>query len=108
MTMKMRSLFLKRMSVFAVLALSTFAASAADPKVWDVAYAKESPLDAAVATLLSEVNQPTSRPPFAALKQIYGSSYTSVPAIRKTKAQLNGLNFAIQESESTLYPQLSL
>ena len=108
MTMKMRSLFLRRMSVFAVLALSAFAASAADSKVWDVAYAKESPLDAAVATLLSEVNQPTSRPPFAALKQIYGSSYTSVPAIRKTKAQLNGLNFAIQESESSLYPQLSL
>jgi outer membrane protein TolC len=57
---------------------------------------------------LSEVNQPTSLPPFSALKRMYSNSYTSVPAIRKTRAQLNGLNLSISEKESKLYPQVSL
>ena len=90
------------------LVLTTSLTYAAEPKVWDVAYDKDSPLDAAVASLLSEVNQPTSLPPFSALKQIYRNSYTSVPAIRKTRAQLNGLNLSISEKESKLYPQVSL
>jgi outer membrane protein TolC len=108
MNMKMRYLFLNRVLSSITVMLSTFSVHAAEPKIWDVAYAKESPLDAAVATLLSEVSQPTSRPAFAALKQLYGNSYASVPAIRKTRAQLNGLTLAIEEKESKLYPQVSL
>ena len=108
MNMKMRYFSLKKvLAALAVLTACVFT-HAADPKAWDEAYAKDSPLDAAVADLMSEINAPASSPSFGSLKKIYTNVYASVPAIRKTQAQLNGLSLAVEEKESKRYPQVTL
>jgi hypothetical protein len=71
-------------------ALCPLLVSAVEPKTWNFAYAKESPLDVEVSTLIEEINTPSVRPSFDSLKKIYSNAYTSVPAIRKTTAELDG------------------
>ena len=82
--------------------------SAVEPKTWNFAYAKESPLDVEVSTLIEEINTPSVRPSFGSLKKIYSNTYKSVPAIRKTTAELNGLRMGVAEKEGKLYPRLTL
>ena len=89
-------------------ALCPLLVSAVEPKTWNFAYANESPLDMEVSTLIEEINTPSVRPSFDGLKKIYSNAYKSVPAIRKTTAELNGLRMGVAEKEGKLYPRLTL
>ena len=89
-------------------ALCPLLVSAVEPRTWNSAYAKESPLDVEVSTLIEEINTPSVRPSFGSLKKIYSNTYKSVPAIRKTTAELNGLRMGVAEKEGKLYPRVTL
>ena len=106
MIMKMQ--FLSRKCMLILVALLSPLVSAAEPKAWDVTYAEESPLDVAVSTLIEEINTPSAQPSFGSLKKIYENSYTSVPAIRKSTAQLNGLRMGVEEKEAKFSPKVTL
>jgi len=102
----MRSIFLKCVSIF--IGASCSLTAVAQQKAWNEAYSKESPLDVAVSGMIEEINSPSSRPPFASLRKIYSSAVTSVPAIRKTAAQINGLRYGVEEKEAKLNPTVTL
>jgi adhesin transport system outer membrane protein len=89
-------------------ALCPLLVSAVEPRTWNSAYAKESPLDVEVSTLIEEITTPSVRPSFGSLKKIYSNAYTSVPAIRKTTAELDGLRMGVAEKEGKNYPRLTL
>lgn len=90
------------------VALCPLLVSAVEPRTWSTAYAKDSPLDVEVSTLIEEINTPSVRPSFGSLQKIYSQAYTSVPAIRKTEAELNGLRMGVAEKEGKNYPRLTL
>jgi adhesin transport system outer membrane protein len=94
--------------VLTFAALCPLLVSAVEPRTWNSAYAKESPLDVEVSTLIEEITTPSVRPSFDSLKKIYSNAYTSVPAIRKTTAELDGLRMGVAEKEGKLYPRLTL
>jgi adhesin transport system outer membrane protein len=104
--MKIRFFSPKYLLTFA--ALCPLLVSAVEPRTWNSGYAKESPLDVAVSTLIEEINTPSVRPSFGSLKKIYSNAYTSVPAIRKTTAELDGLRMGVAEKEGKNYPRLTL
>jgi adhesin transport system outer membrane protein len=104
--MKIRFFSPKYLLTFA--ALCPLLVLAVEPRTWNSGYAKESPLDVEVSTLIEEINTPSVRPSFGSLKKIYSNAYTSVPAIRKTTAELDGLRMGVAEKEGKNYPRLTL
>ena len=87
---------------------SIAAATNALPGSWNPTSSTASPLDEAVSFLIEELNDPQSQPSFVSLKQIYGNRYASVPAIRKTIAQLRGLELSVEERRAAFFPKVTL
>jgi outer membrane protein TolC len=67
-----------------------------------------SPMDNVAQDLIAEMESPDRQPPFSDLKRIYAGSYTSVPAIRKSKAQLEIFKLEIKQKEAGLLPKVDL
>jgi multidrug efflux system outer membrane protein len=80
--------------------------SAAEPEI--EIFAGASPMDTVAQDLIAEMESPDRQPSFSNLKRIYADSYTSVPAIRKSQAQLEIFKLEIKQKEAGLLPKVDL